>query len=103
MSQGKTRTPGLLSQCTFVSFLSLRVGKHLAWGGPAPAACEQGLGCLADMSVMNTRWEVSEACTLLSLSIHLPRAGRDSRRSGPCHSRSLPGFPSERPASLASR
>lgn len=91
-------------------FPSRQVGMHQARGGPTGCVCEQGRGCLADMSVRNTRREVSEPWTSQSLSIPLSseplapgRAGRDSQSSGPCHSRSLPGLRSDLPEHLASR
>lgn len=50
------------------------VGQAPGTGVPTPDVSEQGLGCLAGMSVVNSGWEVSKAWALLSLSIHLPRA-----------------------------
>ena len=100
--------PGSLSQHTYMSFLSHWLSRHLAWGVPTPDVCEQSLGCLAGVLVVNTRWKVCEAWAFLSLSIRLPGAeslvlGRCSQSGGLCHSRCLPGPSPELPADLTSR
>lgn len=50
---------------------------HLVWGvspttTPTPDVCEQGLGCLAEMSVVYARWEVSEPWAFTASSSSCP-------------------------------
>lgn len=57
-------------------------GQAPGMGSTRPDVCEQGPGCLAGMSVVYARWEVSEPWAFPSLSIHLPRALSHSSWAG---------------------